>query len=192
MAFRKLRVPGGGRFCPNGGGLNPLRQPNEGKISHKVGLADCGNDFQTRARRQPHPKSFNVWKHSGASPVWLPCTFSDIRVSDRPRGQAGAGRQWRQARVSDLHGGKRRNHHIAHRNVIKADDGDILRDAVAVFTQCTHGGRRDDVIIGKVSIRDRRFRLEKAQHVAVASSEVGETGWTYGCEVLIPFARSAL
>ena len=39
---------------------------------------------------------------------------------------------------SDLHGGKRRNHHIAHRNVIKADDGDILRDAVAVFTQCTH------------------------------------------------------
>jgi len=45
MAFRKLRVPGGGRFCPNEGGLNPLRQPNEGKISHKVGLAACGNDF---------------------------------------------------------------------------------------------------------------------------------------------------
>lgn len=42
---------------------------------------------------------------------------------------------------SDLHSGKRRNHHIAHRNVIKADDRDILRDAVAVFTQCTHGGR---------------------------------------------------
>ena len=36
--------------------------------------------FQTRAGRQPHPKSFNVWKHSGASPAWLPCTFSDIRV----------------------------------------------------------------------------------------------------------------
>ena len=45
MAFSKLRVPGGGRFCPNEGGLNPLRQPNEGKIYHKVGLADCGNDF---------------------------------------------------------------------------------------------------------------------------------------------------
>ena len=55
--------------------------------------------FQTRAGRQPHPKSFNVWKHSGASPAWLPCTFSDIRVSDRPRGQAGAGQRWLQARV---------------------------------------------------------------------------------------------
>ncbi len=53
-------------------------------------------------------------------------------------------------------------------NVIKADDGDILRDAVAIFTQRTHGGRSDDVIVGKVSICDRSFRLEKAQHVAVA------------------------
>ena len=69
---------------------------------------------------------------------------------------------------SDLHSGKRRNHHIAHRNVIKADDGDILRNAVAVLAQRTHGGRRDDVIIGKVGIRDRSFRFEKAQHVAVA------------------------
>ena len=24
MAFRKLQVPGGGRFCPNEGGLNPV------------------------------------------------------------------------------------------------------------------------------------------------------------------------
>ena len=69
---------------------------------------------------------------------------------------------------SDLHSGKRRNHHIAHRNVIKADDGDILRNALAVLAQRTHGGRRDDVIIGKVGIRDRSFRFEKAQHVAVA------------------------
>ncbi|WP_416388162.1 DUF6783 domain-containing protein [Fusicatenibacter saccharivorans] len=29
-AFRKLRVPVCGRFCPNRGGLSPLRQPNEG------------------------------------------------------------------------------------------------------------------------------------------------------------------
>lgn len=41
----------------------------------------------------------NVWKHSGVSPVSLPCTSSDTHVSDRPRGQADAGRQWRQARV---------------------------------------------------------------------------------------------
>lgn len=36
---------------------------------------------------------------------------------------------------SDFHGGKRRNHHIAHRNIVETDDGDILRDAVAVFAQ---------------------------------------------------------
>ena len=26
-------------------GINLVRQPNEGKIYRKVGLADCGNDF---------------------------------------------------------------------------------------------------------------------------------------------------
>ena len=36
---------------------------------------------------------------------------------------------------SDFHGGKRRNHHIAHRNIVETDDGDILRDAVAVFAR---------------------------------------------------------
>ena len=44
-AFRELRVPVCGRFYPNEGGLSPLRQPNEGKIYRKVGLADCGNAF---------------------------------------------------------------------------------------------------------------------------------------------------
>ena len=43
-AFRELRVPVCGRFYPNEGGV-ALRQPNEGKIYRKVGLADCGNDF---------------------------------------------------------------------------------------------------------------------------------------------------
>ena len=31
-AFRKLRVPVCGRFCPSEGGLSGLRQPNEAKI----------------------------------------------------------------------------------------------------------------------------------------------------------------
>ena len=43
--FRKLRVPVCGRFCPNEGGLSPLRQPNEGKLYRKVGLADFGTAF---------------------------------------------------------------------------------------------------------------------------------------------------
>ena len=44
-AFRELRVPVCGRFYPNEGGVAGLRQPNEGKIYRKVGLADFGNDF---------------------------------------------------------------------------------------------------------------------------------------------------
>ena len=43
----------------------------------------------------------NVWKHSGVSPVSLPCTSSDTHVSDQLRGRADAEQQWRQARVSD-------------------------------------------------------------------------------------------
>lgn len=69
---------------------------------------------------------------------------------------------------SDFHGGKRRNHHIAHRNIVETDDGDILRDAVAVFAQRAHGSSSDDVIVGEISIGDRRFRLKETQHVAVA------------------------
>ena len=44
-AFRKLRVPVCGRFRSNEGGVAGLRQPNDGQIYRKVGLADCGNDF---------------------------------------------------------------------------------------------------------------------------------------------------
>ena len=44
-AFRELRVSVCGRFYPNEGRRSGLRQPNEGKIYRKVGLADCGNDF---------------------------------------------------------------------------------------------------------------------------------------------------
>ena len=51
-AFRKLRVPVCGRFCPNEGGLRPLRQPNEGKLYRKVGLAACGNAFSDTLQDQ--------------------------------------------------------------------------------------------------------------------------------------------
>ena len=50
--FRKLRVPVCGRFCPNEGGLRPLRQPNEGKLYRKVGLAACGNAFSDTLQDQ--------------------------------------------------------------------------------------------------------------------------------------------
>ena len=50
--FRKLRVPVCGRFCPNEGGLSPLRQPNEGKLYRKVGLAACRNAFSDTLQDQ--------------------------------------------------------------------------------------------------------------------------------------------
>ena len=50
--FRKLRVPVCGRFCPNEGGLRPLRQPNEGKLYRKVKPADCGNAFSDTLQDQ--------------------------------------------------------------------------------------------------------------------------------------------
>ena len=51
-AFRELRVPVCGRFCPNEGGLRPLRQPNGGKLYRKVGLAACGNAFSDTLQDQ--------------------------------------------------------------------------------------------------------------------------------------------